>query len=494
MTAHDIQRLADEHPRLTPIVAPWMRGLLADRSGLAAQFARHGSPLNILAREPFVENYRRYRELLDRHELRHLVFFARKANKCRDFVVAASEQGLGVDTASYRELEEALALGCDPARLVVTAAMKDARLVELAISRQVLIVVDNLDECRLVERVAQAQGRIAEVGIRISGFRFGCERLYSRFGFALEEAVTLVAEQLGPGTHLPSLRYRGLQFHLNGYSRRQRAAALLQSIACADALASKGVATRFIDIGGGFLVNYLREPSEWETFLRALRAAAMGNRSPLTFQNDALGLVVIDGAIHGEPSVYPYFNERPKERFLDDVLSSQDDQGNSLAALLRSREIELRMEPGRSLLDQAGLTIARIGFRKRDSRGDLLVGLEMNRSQLFSSSADFLLDPIMIHHGSPECNTADDTESMRTNAPVAGYLVGGYCLEQDLILKRKIAFNQVPQIGDWVCFPNTAGYMMHFFECESHLFELAANIMVTPSIASKGAFRYQVDE
>jgi len=487
MTEPDTQRHADVHPRLTPIVAPWMRDLLADRRGLTAQFARYGSPLNLLAHEPFVENYQRYRETLDRHGLRHLVLFARKANKCRGFVTAANAHGFGVDTASFRELDEALALGCDPARLVVTAAMKDARLVELAIARRVLIVLDNLDECRLVERIAQSQGRTAEVGIRISGFLFDGQRLYSRFGFPLEEAVALITEQLGQGTDLPSLRYRGLHFHLNGYSRRQRAAALLQSIACADALSGKGVTTDFIDIGGGFLVNYLQDAGEWEAFLRELKAAAVGKRAPLTFQNDALGLVVRDGIIHGEPRVYPYCNARPKEQFLDDLLSSEDDQGNSLAARLRSRGIELRMEPGRSLLDQAGMTIARVAFRKRDSRGQLLVGLEMNRSQMQSSSADFLLDPILIHHGKAE------PQSGQVEAPLAGYLVGGYCLEQDLILKRRIAFEQLPQIDDWVCFPNTAGYMMHFFESNSHLFELATNILVTPSGRANGALRYRLD-
>ena len=90
----------------------------------------------------------------------------------------------------------------------------------------------------------------------------------------------------------------------------------------------------------------------------------------------------------------------------------------------------------------------------------------MNRTQLFSSSMDFLLDPIIIHQ-----HIDHDAE------PVTGYLVGAYCLEQELILKRKITFKQMPEIGDMICFVNTAGYMMHFYESEAHLFELARNLV-----------------
>src|SRR5690606_9297660 len=133
---------------------------------------------------------------------------------------------------------------------------------------------------------------------------------------------------------------------------------------------------------------------------------------------------------------------------------------------VRKRGISMRMEPGRSALDQCGITVARVAFRKRDSQGNLLVGLEMNGTQLRSSSADFLLDPIHIP-------SATVTNSV---SPVDGFLVGAYCLEQELILKRRIRFKAYPQVGDLVVFVNTAGYMTHFYESEAHQFELASNV------------------
>ena len=62
---------------------------------------------------------------------------------------------------------------------------------------------------------------------------------------------------------------------------------------------------------------------------------------------------------------------------------------------------------------------------------------------------------------------------------VAVYFTGAYCLERDVLLKRKISLPQLPEIGDTVLFVNTAGYMMHFFETEAHLFERAKNLSIT---------------
>ena len=58
------------------------------------------------------------------------------------------------------------------------------------------------------------------------------------------------------------------------------------------------------------------------------------------------------------------------------------------------------------------------------------------------------------------------------------FFTGGYCLEQDIILKRTIVLPCLPEIGDIVCFVNTAGYMMHFCETRSHLFEFATNVVM----------------
>ena len=41
-----------------------------------------------------------------------------------------------------------------------------------------------------------------------------------------------------------------------------------------------------------------------------------------------------------------------------------------------------------------------------------------------------------------------------------------------------MTLKQLPSIGDVVIFVNTAGYMMHFYETEAHLFKQAQNVSI----------------
>jgi diaminopimelate decarboxylase len=456
------------YPKLTPILHPWIKDFLAHSEQLAETVGHYHSPINIHNLTPFRENYEEYKSTFNKYGIKHQVYYARKANKCLALVKEAKRLGFGVDTASYRELKQCIDEGLPPRDIAITAAIKNKRLIQLALDNNVPIVLDNLDECELVNRIASERERKINVGVRVGGFEHEGKKLYTRFGFSLDRAFELITQKMQTAGDFSHLEFSGLHFHLNGYSTSQRAEALIQTLALTEKLKAEGIRTEFIDMGGGFLMNYLRDEKEWETFHQELRKAFGGERAEITFANNGLGLQIFDGKVFGEPQVYPYFNKTPRKIFLEEILNYQDLKGKPLHTLLAESNIEIRIEPGRSLLDQVGITVARVAFRKKDMNGDWLVGLEMNRTQLFSSSADFLLDPIVIHRNTTEAPL-----------PTTGYLVGAYCLEQELILKRKLDFERLPDIGDLVCFVNTAGYMMHFYESEAHLFELATNLIVS---------------
>lgn len=455
---------------LSPIVHPWISSLLQHGSLLHEMVDKEQSPVNIQSIKPFEENIGKYQEVFEKYGLDYRIYFARKANKCIGFAKAAASLRQGVDTASYNELAQCIEADIPAGQLILTAAIKNEDTLTLAVQHAVHIIIDNLDEYHLLEAIARTQEKEVSISLRIGGFDLHGEVMHSRFGFSKDEAFRLITENVS--SH-PYIRYEGLHFHLNGYSMEARAAALAQCVLLSDELASQGIETKQLDIGGGFLVNYLESEQEWLTFHRELKRAIRGERPALTYQNDALGIIKIDNVLYGEPTVYPYYNDTYRERFLDAILRSEVSPFTQpLHAVLRERNIQLRIEPGRSLLDQAGITVARVAFRKKDTAGALLVGLEMNRTQMKSSSADFLLDPIHL----PTVRKEDDNE------PVEGYLVGAYCLEQEFILKRKIVFDSYPEVGDLLVFVNTAGYMMHFFESQAHQFALASNVFCSETL------------
>lgn len=453
-----------KHFPLTPIISPWIPKFLTQKSLVKEAIEAYGSPINIHNLQPFQQNMDAYQALFKEHGLAAKIFFARKANKSKMFLKKAKELGHGIDTASYRELKQAIDAGLTSADIVCTAAVKNRQLIQLAIQHHIPLVIDNEDECDLIFKIAEELNMQVSVQVRISGFKHNNQILPSRFGFDLKKAFVLITEFLGAHNTYNRLHYTGLHFHLNGYSIPERATALHQAFELIEQLQEQGISSQSLDFGGGILMNYLSDKNEWEEFQAQLKQAVLGQVPEITYQNDGLGWLKIQNQLEGNLQVYPYYNELNKTDFLDAILQTKNNKGQRIIDLAKLYNIQLRIEPGRSALDQVGISVAQVAFRRHNTAGDLLIGLEMNRTQLRSSSADFLLDPIHIINSPVEPDE------------IQGYLVGAYCLEQELILKRKLNFTQLPQVGDYFVFINTAGYMMHFYESEAHLFELAQNL------------------
>jgi diaminopimelate decarboxylase len=475
---HDVRRGCHGEPPVTARLEPWQVALCAEPERLRALLEQHGSPLNIHHPPPFERNVRRLREVADARGVRLEILFARKADKALTYVDTARRLGVGVDTASEAELDQALDRGCPPELLVSTAAVKSDRLLRTCLLAGVTIVLDNHDELDRVAHLAAATGELALVMLRLGGFRVNGERLPTRFGFDLDEAPAL-------GTRLATLELRallrleGLHFHLDGYAAADRIAAIAQCLPLVDRFREQGHPVRSLDIGGGLPMSYVDDRQQWEAFQTALAAALRGERDPVTYRNHGLGLQVVDGRVIGELATYPYHQAPTAPAWLAQVLDAAAPGGDRVAAALRDRDLTLRCEPGRSLLDGCGMTVARVEHRKRHVDGSWSLGLAMNRTQCSTAKADHAVDPLLL----PVATPGED----RT-PPIGGYLTGAYCTEAELLTWRRLRFPLGVARGDLVVFPNTAGYLMHFVESRSHQFPLATNLVMAPDL-----HRFDVD-
>jgi len=440
--------------RLSPRLADWKKALINQPNQIRQILDKYGSPVNLLNKASFFENLKRYNEVFRELEVKGKVFYARKANKSISLLEDTDKQNYGIDTASYNEVKQSLNVGVKPENIVITAAVKTKQLIELALENNLLLIVDNEDELETIVEIAE--GRRVILGFRISGFEVNDAKLYSRFGVDIDNALGLIQEWL---EKYENIEYRGLHFHLDGYDLDQRRKALEDCLQLAESLPG----TEFIDIGGGLLMNYLEDQQEWENFERRLVKSLGDGDEEITYKRDGLGFEIHEGKVRGRLKTYPYYNQRGSDEALRYILSGFEEK-------LRSLDIEIRLEPGRSMLNQVGMTVAKVVHRKVDSKGDHHIGLEMNMTQMASGSADFLLDPIVLY------------SDVQSNDEVEVYFTGAYCLERDVLLKRKIKLDRLPSKGDLVIFPNTAGYMMHFFESQAHQFPLARNIFVDQEV------------
>ena len=88
----------------------------------------------------------------------------------------------------------------------------------------------------------------------------------------------------------------------------------------------------------------------------------------------------------------------------------------------------------------------------------------MNRTQCRSTSDDFLVDPILIRR-------------QPSGPALDAFLVGAYCIEDELILLRRMHFPRGVATGDVIALVNTGGYLMHILESASHQIPLARNVV-----------------
>ena len=494
-------------PPLSARLEPWMQELLADPATCSSLLERYGSPLNVHDFSALPRNAAELTEVAEGSGVDLRIFVARKANKTLGMVRAAHRAGLGVDVGSERELGQVLEAGVPPHDVVVTAAIKPDPVLRLALESRSLLVLDNLDEVAASRRVAEqvTGARSAEPGRPADGASGAPEpfpvalRLApkpsdlippTRFG----ESARAWLELIDSGGLGDLLRVDGVHFHLHGYDPIARATALGEALELIDALRERGLAQdgAFVDIGGGIPMSYLDDAEQWDAFWQAHErqapesglgggARAADDDRPAAAPDAGEDAPTAPLTWRREPlrQVYPYHQQVIRGPWLERLLGHEIRPGATAGQALRERGVQLRCEPGRSMMDGCGMTLARVIQRTSASDGVPLVGLEMNRTQCRSTSDDFLVDPILVRTG-PRDDATDPSVAgagqSRASERFEGFLVGAYCIEAELILRRRLAFPQGVAVGDVIALPNTAGYLMHILESASHQIPLASNV------------------
>ena len=149
---------------------------------------------------------------------------------------------------------------------------------------------------------------------------------------------------------------------------------------------------------------------------------------------------------------------------------------------LRDANCTLAIEPGRSLADQAAITLFRIHGVKPLATGGHVIFVEGSSFSACETwfSSEFLVDPLLIPSGP------------RAHAPVRAYIAGHSCLDDDVITNRWIGFPTVPQRGDLLVYANTAGYQMDLLENEFHRHPMPHRLLALQD--ASGALRFEPDK
>lgn len=298
--------------------------LYAEQVPLRRIAERYGTPCYVYSRAAVEQTYRAFEAAFAGCD--HLICYAVKANSTLAMLNLLTRLGSGFDIVSGGELQRVLAAGGDPGRTVFSGVGKTAEEIRQALAAGILCFnVESEPELLRLDRVAATAGATATISVRVNPdvdprthpyIATGLEQ--NKFGVAYPDALRLYRL----ARDMRHLAIAGIGCHIGSQLTELDpfVAALDRVLELADQLRAEGVALTHVDVGGGLGIRYRDE-------------------SPPAFA----------------------------------------DYARALTARVGARPVKLLLEPGRALVGNAGILLARVEYLKQGAaRNFAVVDAAMN--------------------------------------------------------------------------------------------------------------------
>jgi diaminopimelate decarboxylase len=261
--------------------APWLhrRGRTLYLEGVALDvLARtHGTPLYVYSRAAMRDAARRYERALAGRA--HLLCYAMKANSNLAVLQTLAAEGCGFDIVSAGELERVLAVGVPASRVVFSGVGKTRTEMARALQAGVRCFnVESLAELERLDEVARALGARAPVSVRVNPDVDARTHPYistglrdNKFGIAHDQALAAYRR----AAELPGLVVQGIDCHIGSQITELAPYldALDRVLDLVEAVEAEGIALHHLDVGGGLGITYTDEtPPAADALVHALLA------------------------------------------------------------------------------------------------------------------------------------------------------------------------------------------------------------------------------
>jgi diaminopimelate decarboxylase len=191
-----------------------------------------------------------------------LVCYALKANSNQSVLRTLANLGAGADVVSGGELKRALAAGIPPERIVFSGVGKTEGELRAALAADIFSInVESEPELELLSRLANEQGRMARVSVRVnpdvdsgSHAKISTGKSENKFGVPLDRARAVYAQ----AAKLPGIRVSGVDMHIGSQITDlvplEAAFRLLAEFV--QTLRGDGHTISHVDFGGGLGIPY----------------------------------------------------------------------------------------------------------------------------------------------------------------------------------------------------------------------------------------------
>ena len=302
--------------------------LFAESVPLSTIAEQAGTPCYVYSRAMIEQRWHAFDDAFGR--LEHLLCYAVKANSNLGVLNLLARLGCGFDIVSGGELERVLRAGGDPAKVIFSGVGKSDQEIRRALEVGIYCFnVESEAELLRLNTLAADSDRRAPTALRVNPdvdpnthpyIATGLKQ--SKFGISVEQAASLYAEAY----NLSHIEVNGIACHIGSQlvDLAPFLDALDRVIALVEDLRGQGISLRHIDLGGGLGIRYRDEQP---------------------------------------PSAHDY-------------VAAMIDR---LAASRGCRDLRVVIEPGRSLVGEAGLLLTRVLYLKQgEVRNFAIVDAAMN--------------------------------------------------------------------------------------------------------------------
>ena len=281
-----------------------------DAVDLAKEF---GTPLYVMDEDQIRANCRMYKNAMDQYYGGNgLILYANKAFCSLFTCKIAKEEGLGLDVVSGGELYTAIKADFPMQKVCFHGNNKTYDELKMAVENNIgHVVVDNVYELHTLDEIAREMGKIQNIMFRIkpgidahthSFVQTG--QIDSKFGVALEngEAFDIIEE----ASKLENVKVTGVHCHIGSQifdiEPFKKAAEVMMNF-IADIKADLGVEIEELNLGGGYGIRYTEsdDPVPYDEYIKHVSevvkktAEKRGIKTPFIFMEPGRSIVASAG-------------------------------------------------------------------------------------------------------------------------------------------------------------------------------------------------------
>ncbi len=256
--------------------------LCAEQAPLDEIARRYGTPCFVYSRAAIEQAYLEFAKAAGKRDA--LICYAVKANSNLAVLGLLARLGAGFDIVSGGELARVIAAGGDPRKTLFSGVGKSAAEIQLALEKNIgCINVESEAELERIEAVAGRLGKRAPIAFRVNPDIDARTHPYistglseSKFGVAHADAERLYRRAAG----MPGIEVVGIGCHIGSLQAEPApfVAAAERLVALVDRLEAAGVMLKHVDVGGGIGIRYKDEAQQPIAAFVAGALAALGKR------------------------------------------------------------------------------------------------------------------------------------------------------------------------------------------------------------------------